>query len=147
METNDKIKIGLAIFVVIIVTIIIWRVLGKIGLVKSKEQKQKDSAVETLFTMTYFDPAYNKGKSFAPLGKSAADKYAKDLNRALGIFGDDEEAIYSTFGKLKNKTNISEVAESFQNIYKKDMRATVLGNLSEKEMKKLFDIISKLPNF
>lgn len=145
MDTNDKIKIAAFLIISILVIIIVWRILGKVGLVKSKEAKQKEAAIESFNTLPQFDPNYFKGKSFASIGQ-IADQYAKDINSASGIFNDNEDLVFSTFGKLKNKMNISELANSFQRLYKKDLRS-FLGFLSDAEKTKLFLIIQRLPNF
>jgi hypothetical protein len=145
MDTNDKIKIGAALVVIILVIIIVWRILGKIGLIESKEAKRKKAAVEDLRSSPYFDPEYAKGRSFKQLGLPVAETIAKQVYRAKGVFNDDEESVYAAFAKLKNKAQISEVAQAFQSLYKKDMQAYILGFLAEKEMEKLQLIINKLP--
>ncbi len=147
MDTNDKIKIALAIFVAGLVLFIIYRIMGKIGLVKSAESEKKDESIYNLRTMKEFNPNYYKNRSFAALGKGVSDSYAKDIKKSLGLITDNEELIYSTFAQLKNKTNISEIAESFKSMYKKDLRSFLLSYLSKNEMQKLNDIINKLPNF
>jgi hypothetical protein len=146
METNDKIKIAAFLVIAVLVIIIVWRILGKVGLVKSKEAKQKESAVEDFNTLRQFEQGYSKGKTFAPLGKVVSDIYAKELYNAHGVLNDNEDQVYSTFGKLKNKMNISEVSDSFYNLYKKDLRA-YLGFLDPAEKTKLMGIINRLPNF
>lgn len=144
MDTNDKIKIGAALVVIILVIIIVWRILGKVGLIESKEAKQKKAAVEDLRSSPYFDP--DSTKAFKPLGQNTADAIAKQIYAAKGVFNDDEESVYAAFAKLKNKGQISEVAKSFQRLYKKDLQAYLLAFINESEMQKLQLIINKLPN-
>jgi len=147
METKDKIIIGFSIIAAIFVIIIVWRVLGKVGLVESKESRQKKEAVENFQTSPYFDKDYYKNKSFKSLGAEPAKQYAKEIYNTHGVFNDSEDTLYSIFGNLKNKVNISEVAEQFYKLYGKDMKGYIANFLDDKEQAKLQTVISKLPNF
>lgn len=147
METNDKIKIALTVAVIAIVVFLVYKLAGKIGLVKTREQKEKDKAVESLTLSEYFNPSYYKNKSAKPLGNSIADSFAKDIRKALKGFGTNEDLIYSTFAKLKNKVNISELADTYNIKYKADLKADIMNDLNDKEKAKLMFIINSLPNF
>jgi hypothetical protein len=142
----DKNKIIMYVILGIVVLIMLDQILKAVGLKKDKADKDKDKAVENLRTNEYFDPLYYKGKAFSAIGKSPANQYAKDLHTAISGFGTDEETIYTTFGKLKCKYNISEIAESYYELYEKNLLPELLKELSEKEMATLNAVVNKLPD-
>jgi hypothetical protein len=142
----------IAYFIAIVVVLfIVYKFLGKIGLIKTADKKKQDEAetkaAQTLRTSVYFDPMYLKGKTktYNQLGNDA-QYYAATIMKALGGFGTDEELIYATFGKLKSKENIAEVAAYYLQDYNRILQADLLNDLSDEEMVILNDIISKLPN-
>lgn len=141
----DKKQIILIVAAGILILIILDQVLKAVGLKKDKSDKKREEAVKEIRTNEFFDPLYYKGKAFSALGKSPADKYAKDIHNAVKGFGTDEEALYATFGKLKCKLNISEIAESYYSLFKADMLTDILNDLSEKELATLNSIIATLP--
>lgn len=147
METNDKIKIALTIVVIFIVLFLVFKIAGKIGLIETKKDKEKKRAVETLTLLEYFNPAYFKNKSFKPLGSVISDALAVDIRKSIKGFGTNEDLLFSTFSKLKNKINISEVAEAYYKKYQSDLKADILKDLNDTEKEKLMFIINSLPNF
>ncbi len=147
METNDKIKIALTLVVIFIILFLVFKLAGKVGLIKTKADKEREKAVESLTTSVYFNPSYYKGKSSKPLGVSIADALAKDVRKSLKGFGTNEDLLYSTFAKLKSKTNISELADTYNVKYRSDLKADIMKDLNDKEKSKLMFIINSLPNF
>jgi hypothetical protein len=141
----DKNKIIFYIILGLVILFALDQILKAIGLKKDKADKDATKAAANLRTSEYFDPMFYRGKAFSSLGKSVSNQYAKEIKSALGLFNDNEEAIYTIFGKLKCKMNISEIAESYYELYGKQMLPSILANLSEKEMYILNDIINKLP--
>jgi len=142
--------ITLAYFIgILVILFIVYKLLGKVGIIKTsakrKAEAASEQAVESLRSDDYFNPAYYKGKQFKSIGANAANLYAQYLHEALSGVGTDEELIYSTFGKLYNKTNISEVAASYFLQYGKDLQAGLLDDLNKKEAVPLMDIINNLP--
>jgi hypothetical protein len=141
----DKNKIIFYIIAGLVVLLMLDQILKAVGLKKDKADKNKDQAVNELRTNDFFNPMFYRGKAFASIGKEPANQYAKDLHKAISGFGTDEETIYATFGKLKCQYNISEIAESYYELFGKNLLPEILNELSESEMFTLNTIISKLP--
>ena len=141
----DKNKLLLYVVGAIVVLLIVDQILKALNLKKDKTDKKEEEAQSELRTNDFFNPMFYRGKAFSALGKSVSNQYAKDIKNSLGIFNDNEELIYTTFGKLKCKYNISEIAESFYELYGKEMLPAILAKLNSKEMTILNTIINKLP--
>lgn len=148
LKANQMITITYFVGLVIVIFIVL-QLLKKIGLVKSaakkRSEKEQKAAVEMLATDDYFKPSYYKDKKFKSIGSNSANQYSQLLHKAIRGLGTDENAIYSTFGKLYNKTNISEIAESYNLQYGKDLQTDLLNDLTDKEITKLMNIINGLP--
>lgn len=125
------------------------KIMSIIGIRKSKTRIEKDEAEENLNTMKYFEPGYYKTVPHKPLGDTMAGQYAKDLNKAWKFFRPtltvNEDLIFSTFGKLDNKVQISEVANQYYLMRSEDLRSRIMKELNRKEQVKLFNIIQSLP--
>ncbi len=135
----------------ILVLVIVYKLLSAVGIIKSakkrKEEVLQTQAVNALRTEEYFNPDYYKYKKYKSIGANAANLYAQELRQAVRGWGTNEEKIFTTFGKLYNKVNVSEVADSYRTHYKRDLQADLLDDLTDKEVKTLMTIINNLPNF
>lgn len=135
------------IIAILVILFIVYKVIGKLGLVDTKEDKKKDEAAAALRTSNYFDPLYLKGNtSYKALGKTKATFYAGELRSSIKGWGTDEEKIYSVFGKLNSKENISEIALYYEHDFNRSLQSDLLNELNDKEMLILNNIINKLPN-
>ena len=146
---NDKQKTQLVIVIIagLLVLYFLNKILGAFGIRKSKGRLEKDAAEQSLIQMRYFEPGYYKLKTHQALGDTRAQQYANDLKKAYrGLKGTDEDAVYSTFAKLTNKTQISEIANQYYMITGKDLKARTLKELNDKEQLKLYNIIRSLPD-
>jgi hypothetical protein len=137
---------------IVVILFVIYKVLAKVGIVTTQAEKKleiaKTEAVETLRTSKYFDPLLLKSyPSYKGLGATVANRAANDLHKAINyVFGTNEEAIYTVFGQLKNKLNISDIALHYKVAYNSDLRTDLLNDLSDDESNTLVSIINKLPN-
>lgn len=151
MKVPDTNKIISLVYIAgfIIVLFVLYKILSGIGIIKTGKRKQqdkeKDAAVEDLRTEQIFSPDYYKNKKFKSLGSNAAGEYAKNIRKAIRGIGTDEELLYTTFNKLYNKCNVSEIAEIYFNKYKNDLQADLLNELTDKETVQLMNIINDLP--
>lgn len=149
IDTAGKTKLILLGVGLLFVLFFLNKILTMIGIRKSKTRIEKDEAEESLNTMKYFEPGYYKKVPHKPLGETMAQHYAKDLNKAWKFFRPtltvNEDLIYSTFGKLGNKVQISEVAEQYYLMRSEDLRSRIMKELNRKEQVKLFNIIQSLP--
>lgn len=152
MKIPDTNKIISLVYIAgfIIALIIVYKILSSIGIIKTGKRKRTEAeaaaAVKMLQTDDYFNPAYFKDKKFLSIGANAANLYAQNLRKALRGAGTDEGLVYSTFGKLYNKCNVSEVAASYYLQYGRDLQADLLGDLTDKEITALMNIVNDLPN-
>jgi len=131
----------------VIAIFIILRVL-RTGRRRTKQVSKADAekAIQNLRTLEQFNPDFQLNKSFARITDNGADLYAEELRKAVRGFGTNEERIYSTFSKLKNKANISEIATRYYLKFRRDLRTDILRDLNNKEKVILYNIIMKLPN-
>ena len=84
------------------------------------------------------------------MSESSATSYAKQINKAWGAWyegGDDEDAVYAVFRKLKDKVQVSQVAKAYQSTYSKNLIDTIKDRLSEDEIKIILNIIGQIPNY
>lgn len=137
---------------------IVFLILKRLGLVKSKTERDTKKEVEeykaseklgysNISKMPYFDPRYYKTytpKLHTLLPPSVALNKAVEINNAFGIFNDNEDALFGAFQNLEYKHQISQVAESFYNKYKKDLRNTLISKLSKSEVSRIVNIINSL---
>lgn len=141
-------KIQTVAFIIgaILVIFMLYKVLMGLGLIKSKTKKEVDKSLVTIRQTDIFNPNFHKEKNFRKLSDNEITVYAKDLRKAIKGFGTNEELIYSTFKKFWNKLNISQVAEKYYLLYKRDLRTDILNDLNSKEVNILMGIINTLPN-
>ena len=159
MEAPDSGKIiNIAMLIgLVIVLVVIYKIMASVGLIKTGASKaatkEQATAAESLRTDDYFNPEYYKGKNFQSIGKANAEQYAKDLRFAMGGVGTNEEVIYTTFGSLYNKCNISEIAEQYKDQYgfpfyimSNNLQNDLLNDLNKSEVATLMELINRLPS-
>jgi len=127
---------------------LIYKIMTGLGILKTRESKAKDirkeQSLSDFRTMEEFNPAYIDKNFFTKIGLNAAAIYAEDLHKAIRGLGTNEERIYTTFGKLKCKGNISEVASQYFLKFNRDLRTDILNDLTDKEIVILTGIINAL---
>ena len=147
-DSGKIINVALLLGMVVIM-FVIYKILAGLGIIKTASSRRADKAKEEsragLRTDEYFNPTYYIDKKFKMLGNNTATLYAQNLRKALRGLGTDNEAIYSVFGKLYNKTNISEVAAAYFLQYDNDLQADLSDDLTDKETVILMNIINELP--
>jgi hypothetical protein len=106
-----------------------------------------------LMTDEYFNPNYYMKVKAKLIGTNTASDYAKKLRNAMAGIGTDENEIFTIFGKLYNKANISEIAEQYQKQYgfpfyimSDNLQADLLDELNDEEVTTMMNIINELPN-
>ena len=132
-----------------IVLFIVYKLMAKVGLIKTiakkKEEAKEEAAAVELRSMEYFNTTLiSKAPfSYVPLGQVAITK-AKELRSALRGLGTDEEAVFATFSKLKNRFNISEISLAYKEKYNDDLLIDILNDFNDEEKVTLIEIINKL---
>jgi hypothetical protein len=103
---------------------------------------------------SYFKPSYYKRTGGSLIRRADAERYARQIHSAFGIFQDDFNAIIAVFSRMPSKAAISFLADVFSQIYKEDL-LTFLTNgggllpwdgLSDNQLKQLLALTNKLPN-
>lgn len=79
------------------------------------------------------------------LTKQGAEFFAKQINKAFGVFNDNEQAIYGVFRQLRYKSQVASIVSEYYNLYKKDLLTTLKNELSDAEMSEIINIIETKP--
>ena len=144
--------ITIAYFIgILVILFIVYKILAATGLVKTAAAKKEDAeeklAVDTIRTSDIFDPEYaRQNKKFTPLGTHKLAVYTEELRKALRGWGTDEEAIFVVFGNLNNKCNVSELAATYEEKYKDNLKTVLLNDLTKEDAATLMSIVNRLPN-
>ncbi len=143
--TKDQVIVYIYIAGAIVGMFVVYKIMAKLGLVKTAADKQEEQAVNDLRTLEYFDPFILKNRpgNYVAVG-NLGNLYAEQLRDAMKGFGTDEEAIYSVFGKLRSKYNIAEVAGYYQVNYSRDLLSDILNDLNDSEKARLMGIINRM---
>ena len=148
---TGKILSGVYLAGALIALFIVYRILASVGIIKTASRKKelaaREAASEALRTFDYFDPLFLKGRTdgYTALKTDIASRYSSQLRKAMVGIGTDEEAIFSVFGRLRCKYNISEVSLHYAENFKRDLLTDILNELTAKEQVTLVDIIENLP--
>jgi hypothetical protein len=158
MEAPDSGKlINLVTLIgLVLVLFIIYRIMAATGLLKTvaskKEDAAKAAAVTDMRVMEYFNPEYYQHFGTQPLSDETGKSYAKGLRNAMAGIGTNEESIFTIFGKLPNKTAISQISWEYKQQYGfpfyilgDNLQDDLLNELSATEVTTLMKIINKLP--
>ncbi len=93
-------------------------------------------------------PPSERAKAQAALKNFKPIPIANKIYNALGsIQDDDENAIYSAFGMLKNKLELAELNVYFKLAYKVNLFDFLQAHLDSSELSKIYNIVSKLKNY
>ena len=151
INPNTVIIAGTAIFGILVAR----RLLIKLGILEGRggSQVQRELA----------DPASPWKPTFykrAPAGSliltsSVANEYARRIHDAFTVFQDDFNAIQSVFSRLQTKSQVSYLADVFNQKYKEDL-LSFLGDgggilpwdgLSDTNLAKITDLVNRLPQY
>jgi len=72
---------------------------------------------------------------------TSMDNWAGRIYQSKGLFNDDESKLYDIFQNMKSQVQVSFLAQSFSQKYKKDMLDYIKGFTNEEERAKIYDII------
>ena len=149
LPDNSKIMSAAYIAGLLLILFLVYKILSGIGIIKSskkkKEQAAKEAAINDLRGVQYFTPELLVNNQGYKGLSGQAQVYAETLRKAIRGLGTDEEAIYSIFSRLENKSQITEIATVYRSKYGKDLLTDLLNDLTDKEKAKLMSIINNLP--
>lgn len=153
MKVPDSGKIISVIYIgaALIGVYLIYKIFSGVGLIKTgakkKEIAARSEAEIKLRGSEYFNPLFLKTKVDAyksKLDSAEVKLMVQEIRQALRGLGTNEEKIFSVFGRLKSKWNISELSFYYRYVYNRDLLTDLLNDLTDKEQLILWDIISKL---
>lgn len=116
---------------------VLYKILEKFGLVKTKEQiqQEKDEKAAGTTQGNPWSPLYWKSvKGASLISKATANAYADQIAKSIGNFWDDENGVYSVLRKLKYKTQLSWLSQVFNDRHKADLFNYLERNFSDKEI-------------
>jgi hypothetical protein len=118
--------------------LIVRPILQKVGIIKTKEEKEQDEQEKNLSqgTDSPFNPNYYKTAKAgtALVTKATAQAVAKQIHDAKGYLNDNEEQVYGAIRQLANKAQLSWVADNFYTLYQQDLYTYIRAFLSDSEM-------------
>jgi hypothetical protein len=128
--------------------------LEKLGIARSQAEQQVINQQNLPNNKNVFSPVYWKTIPGAKLiTRNATNSLAKRLFDSMGYFSDDESAVYSVFSQLKYKTQVSWLADIFQQNYKMDLLDFLKrgkgqlpqAGLNSDELQQILNIVNALP--
>lgn len=123
-------------------------VLEKVGIIETSEDKQRNTASLTYGTslQSPFSPNYYKsqGQYAKLITRASAEALAKRMYDADGYFNDDETQVYGALRTLQYKTQVSWVADVFNQKYKKDLYQFLKAFMDDAEMDVVHGIVNNL---
>jgi hypothetical protein len=128
--------------------------LEKLGIARSQADQQLINQQNLPNNKNPFSPVYWKTIPGAKLyNKNDTISFAKRIYEAMGFFSDDEPAVFSVFSQLKYKTQVSWLADVFQQNYKMDLLDFLKrgkgqlpqAGLNSDELQQILNIVNALP--
>jgi hypothetical protein len=148
-----RIQLIIVVVVLYILNKTLTGVTEKLGLTKSKEDKENEAKIERLSNLEFWKPSYYRemlaehGRAKIALSKpETVEKVAKQFYDAKGIFNDDETKVYGMLRALRYDTQLSQISERFFQMYKKDLYNYIASFMNEKEMLEVNKLVSNLKN-
>jgi hypothetical protein len=156
-QDNQKLLINGAIIVVAYFGII-RPILTKLGIQKTDSDRLVDRQENLPNNQNAFSPTFYKtgGSGTLLLTMAVKQNLAKRIYDALGVFSDDESAIFSVFRQLKSQSQVSYLAEYFGQKYKSDLLDYLkrgyssfnpASGLSAEELQIVLNIVNNLPKY
>lgn len=86
-------------------------------------------------------------KSYYMLKAAAANSFAKDINDGFGWLINDKPKIYGAFRALKDKVQVSQVANAYYIKYKINLIDDLRSHLGTDQVGQVMQIVAKLPDY
>lgn len=130
------------------VLFVVLRVIGqKIGLIETKESKEFDKQSQTFSSSkdSAFSPTYYKNVIGAHLvTRATAQQLAKKIYDADDLTDDDENDVYAALRQLQYKTQVSWLADVFNQMYQQDLYGYMRSFLDDNEMNVVHAIVNQM---
>jgi len=158
MKKEEQQLLKYAIFTGLIYFGVVRPILQKVGIVKTKEDVLVLTQTNLPNSENPFSPIFYKkaGAGAILLKRDFANQLAKRIYNAMGYLTDDESEVFSVFRNLKTQTQVSYLADVFQQNYKSDLleflkkgknQFNVASGLNSDELSVILNIVNKLPKY
>lgn len=142
----------------ILITIVFYLLLKKIGLIPDKDDVREDKAKTDLLI-----DALTAGKDFRETDIFDTDKYinvssskllsepellniATIIDNSWGFFNDDEDAIYMAFRMVDRKIQLSQLSDFYTKKFKRDLHSDIMDKMNPEEHALIWQIILNMQN-
>lgn len=131
--------------------IIIWVVyllLKRIGLIESRQQRveEKEQTEREKRAVQFFPPnIWKEYPTRTAMNNDVSNNLATEINNSFGFFNDNEQRIFSVFQKLAYKQNVSQLSNSYEQLFHADLHSKLFDNLNSNEMDYIYNIIDIKP--
>lgn len=147
-------KYIVSFIIAVLLFVIIYKVLKGLNLIKSgkeeKEEKAKETAKENPLGYEPTNPNYYKEvqKRGAVVGKPKASlkAIATKIYDSMAGMGTDEDKFFSTLPYIKNRVQLSMVADEYRNLFSgRSMIIDITQDLGSNDMDKFLNWVNGLP--
>ena len=122
---------------------------------KGLENKFETGNIDNPFSYRAFFAAIPKGKRYQLLTVASANTLSKNIYDSFGFFYDNEDEAKNVFRKLKTKSQVAFLAQTFSNLYKKDLLEYIkngygpspAAGLSTDDYDEILKLVDKLPKY
>lgn len=130
---------------------LVSKLFTSLGIFDSAATKNLDAAASS--SNTFWSPTYyTQFTTYSyTIDTPTATTLANQIYNAMGIFNDDEDAVFAAFRTLKTKSNVSFLAKVFSDIYSQDLLTFLRGgiwpqdHLSDADVNTINSFLSQLP--
>lgn len=142
--------------IAVVVLILLYSLMKKFGLIKSKAQREatqakqetrieKQQIKELLSDVDWFKPGMWQTIPAQRLYTTAyARSLAEKIHNSFGLLIDKETQIFGVFRSLKDRANVSQIAFSYLAKYNKDLLGELLDRLNKSELQTIYNIINAI---
>jgi len=149
--------------VTIIVLFVLYFLLKRIGIIKSREPKEvRDARTKQIDTITnlnqmvidfkessLFNPATMNAIPFSlRMSYDRATGLAQDIENAWAKWywpNDDENAIYKAFSSIDKQQDVSSIAYYYNQLFDRDLRSDIIDKMTNSEIRNIWTIIQSKP--
>ena len=122
---------------------------------KGLENKFQTGNIDNPFAYRAFFASIPKGKKYPILTAASAQALAKKIYDAFGFFYDNEAEAKNVFRQLKTKSQVAFLAQTFSNLYGKDLLEYIkngygpspAAGLSQADYEEVLKLVEKLPKY
>lgn len=146
--------------ITLIVVIIIYFVLRRVGIIEKPESKEESKAkadsikvIKDLNQMVldfksfpYWDPQRMNEIPFpSRMSYDNSTNIAKQIEDSWGWLNDNENRVYAAFQKIPRQRDVSSIAYYYQQLFDRELFADLIDRLNNNEIRNVWSIIANKP--